>query len=653
MNHNTARTLTALLTAGLIFTLLCQFYPDVSAQNSDNWSMYRGNLQRTGASTVSVPATGDIKWIFNTTAEVDSSPAVANGRVIVGLASGDVVALNSTTGALLWTFAAESGQNSIWSSPAIDDGRVFVGNRQSNLLCLNESTGALLWSFAAGGEVDASPAVDNGQVYINVCLPNPDNASNKDAKFYCLNAVNGSVLWNYQCSGGQDFSSPAILDNTVFECTLNDVYALNADTGALRWSTHVFSDGTITSTPAVANGKVFVCSNGAVSCLNGDTGAILWTQTTFDTQSVGTFRSSPAVIGNSLIVCSSFGTVFNINTQTGTLNWKFKATSSEIWSSPAVADGKVLVGAGDGKLYCINQTDGTLLWSKYTLDRIVSSPAVCDGVVYVGCGSAGAGRVYAFGAKYTQLASLSLALNSQAAFLGFKVKLTGTLSSPSGPIANVPVTLSFSVNGGETWNDITAVPTDTDGNYEAVWVPSATGTYLVKASWSGAYPVSAAQDIRALAVTLYNDQYVFSVVSNSTVSALSFNVQRQELSFSVSGESSSSGYTQVYIAKALLPSISELTVLLDQTNLQYQAESTEDAWLLTFTYTHSSHNVLVAFQGAHTDQPTPTSFIIGTFAFTPETLLWVIIVLSATVVALAIFIAVNALRERRKKRKPA
>ncbi|MCW4001518.1 MAG: PQQ-binding-like beta-propeller repeat protein [Candidatus Bathyarchaeota archaeon] len=651
MKRNSARSLTALLTAVLMITLLLTLNPAVST-SADSWSMYRGNQQRSGASSGTAPSVGDIKWVYNASAEVDSSPSVANGRVVAGLASGDVVALNATTGALLWTYASESGQSAIWSSPAIDGGRVYVGNRQGNLLCLNETTGELLWSFSAGGEVDSSPAVENGKVYFNVCVPSQSGSTVKDAKFYCLD-VNGSVLWKYQCSGGQDFSSPAILDNTVFECTLNDVVALNADSGALRWSTHVFSDGSITSTPTVSSGKVFVCSNLAVSCLNVDTGSILWTQTSFDSQSIGAFRSSPAVIGNSLIVCSSFGTVFNLNTQTGSLNWKFKVTTSEVWSSPAVAEGKVLVGAGDGKLYCINLTDGSLLWSKYTLDRIVSSPAVCDGVVYVGCGTAGAGRIYAFGAKYTKLSTLTLTLNSQAAFLGFKVKLSGSLNSPTGPIANVPVTLSFSVNCGETWNDITAVPTGADGAYEAVWVPSATGTYLVKASWNGAYPTSASQDIRALSVTLYQDQYVFSVVSNSTVSALSFNSEKEELSFSVTGESGTSGTTQVYIAKDLLPSLAELTVLLDQSDLQYRADSVGDAWLLSFSYTHSSHNVVVAFQGAHIDLPTQTPFVIGNFAFTSETLLWIIIILLATVVFLAVFIAANSMREKHTKNKPS
>ena len=132
---------------------------EITFAQADSWPMYRGNIERTGSSASTVPSTSDIKWVYNITEEVDSSPAVANGRLIVGVSNGDVIALNSTTGAYLWTYEGDSGQNSIWSGPAIDSGKVYIGNRRGNVLCVDESKGALLWSFPAGGEIDSSPAV--------------------------------------------------------------------------------------------------------------------------------------------------------------------------------------------------------------------------------------------------------------------------------------------------------------------------------------------------------------------------------------------------------------------------------------------------------------------------------------------------------------
>ena len=613
--------------------------------------MYRGNLQRTGTSSSTAPLTSGIKWIYNTTAEVNSSPADSNGRLIVGISSGDVVALNSTTGAHLWTYAGESGQNSIWSGPAIDSCKVYIGNRLNNLLCLDEGTGELLWRYSSVGEVDSSPSVKDGRVYYATTVENAGGGV-FSTEFYCLNSTDGSLLWNYQVDNQRwDFSSPAIFGDKFYGCTCTSLYALDALNGNRLWNISISNDNTpITSTPVVSNGKIYVSAGASLTCVDATSAAILWTKTSVGNQTVGAFRSSPAITGDNLILCSGFGTVFSFNAQTGELNWKSKVTEREIWSSPVVAGGQVLVGAGDGKLYCLNLNDGSLIWSKYTLERIVSSPAVCDSTVYVGCGGAmsGEGRIYAFGAKYMELSSLTLSLGSQTSFLGFKVRLSGMLSSEDGPVADVPITLSFSVNCGETWNDITAVPTDVGGHYEAVWVPSATGTYIIKASWRGEYPLSPVEQSRSLSVTLYDNQYVFSVVSNSTVSALSFNSANQELRFVVGGETGTSGFVEVMIAKSLVPNILDLTVLLDQTNLQYQVTSLEDSWLLTFDYIHSTHNVVVAFKGSNENMPSPTPISIGNFTFSSESLMWAVVGLCALVAVLAVYIVIKAVDDKRR-----
>jgi hypothetical protein len=177
--------------------------------------------------------------------------------------------------------------------------------------------------------------------------------------------------------------------------------------------------------------------------------------------------------------------------------------------------------------------------------------------------------------------------------LGFKVKINGTLTGNGGPISCASVLLSFSVTGGATWNDITAVPTSADGSYVAVWQPSATGTYLVRASCKPPYPYDSAESTRMLSVNTFDEQNVFSVVSNSTVSYLAFNSTSNELGFSVSGPDGTAGFVDVTIAKNLVSNIADLKVYLDGASLSYIAISTVDSWLLHFTYSHSAHSVIV------------------------------------------------------------
>ncbi len=72
-----------------------------------------------------------------------SSPALAGGKLYVGSADGTLYALDPASGREIWRFdteghALESGKfgfdrRTIQSSPAVADGRVFVGSRDGFL----------------------------------------------------------------------------------------------------------------------------------------------------------------------------------------------------------------------------------------------------------------------------------------------------------------------------------------------------------------------------------------------------------------------------------------------------------------------------------------------------------------------------------------
>jgi len=188
--------------------------------------------------------------------------------------------------------------------------------------------------------------------------------------------------------------------------------------------------------------------------------------------------------------------------------------------------------------------------------------------------------------------------------------MTGTLLLENqSAVSNVPIQLSYSINDGQSWNDITSAYTSTEGSYSALWAPSATGAFLVKASYVGLYPYQSSQTRVQLSVLPYNNQYVFAVSSNSTVTSLAFNSQSNTLSFTVSGPSGTTGYVDIQIAKSLVPNIANLAVSFDGNNLVYTATSTSDSYLLHFTYNHSTHTVTVNLGNAPTSSPTnnPTS----------------------------------------------
>jgi parallel beta-helix repeat protein len=225
---------------------------------------------------------------------------------------------------------------------------------------------------------------------------------------------------------------------------------------------------------------------------------------------------------------------------------------------------------------------------------------------------------------------IHVSLGASTSYVGFKVEIDGTLTCNGKAVSGAPVLLSYSVTGGSSWNDITLENTTVDGKYSAVWLPSATGSYLVRATYSGNSTYPSSNALINLAMTASESQVVFSVKTNSTVSHLSFNSTTNELAFTVSGPSNTSGYVEVYVAKSLIQNILDVKVYLDGNRLDYTSTSLDDSWLLQFSYRHSTHAVAIAFGVS------PIK-IVG-------------IVLISAVLAISMVIAIIMIRKRSRNR---
>jgi heme/copper-type cytochrome/quinol oxidase subunit 2 len=67
-----------------------------------------------------------------------------------------------------------------------------------------------------------------------------------------------------------------------------------------------------------------------------------------------------------------------------------------------------------------------------------------------------------------------------------------------------------------------------------------------------------------------------------------------ELSFTVNGTEDTAGYVKVTIAKSLVANAADIKVYMDGNQLNYDVTSNADLWLLSFTYTHSAHKVMIS-----------------------------------------------------------
>jgi hypothetical protein len=208
-------------------------------------------------------------------------------------------------------------------------------------------------------------------------------------------------------------------------------------------------------------------------------------------------------------------------------------------------------------------------------------------------------------------ASTHISISAEPSFtVGSSININGTLTDYHGnALANEPVVLTYTFPSAETWYPISSAFTDDAGNYHVQWINSATGTFILRAEWKGNDTHPGAYTNMTLNSLPLQNRGVFFVESNSTVTSLAFNSTSSELSFTVTGPSGTTGYVKMSIAKDLLPNGENLKVYLDGRQLNYALAENADSWLLTFTYSHSTHRLTVNLPAnpASTDFTPPPS----------------------------------------------
>lgn len=185
-------------------------------------------------------------------------------------------------------------------------------------------------------------------------------------------------------------------------------------------------------TPAIMGNSVFVGStNGTVYAFNATDGQLLWAQT----PSPGfKFYSSPAFADGMVFIGSDDNRIWVLNATNGSVKYSI-TTGGPVYSSVAIVKDRVYVGSQDSKIYAF-YLNGTSLWTSSALNgTIASSPAVADGRVYVGTSN---GTMYA--------------LNEMTGTLNWTITLT-----PNNQIQSSPTIAYNQVFVGSTDNKVYAL----------------------------------------------------------------------------------------------------------------------------------------------------------------------------------------------------
>ncbi len=347
----------------------------------DWWPMYHHDLQNTRFSTSSAPVTNEYIWLYEFLyGYVSSSPVIVDNKVYFGAYFWDydneLYCLNALTGDLIWSYCIGDWLE-IESTPAVAYGKVYFGCNNGIIYCLNAETGDFIWSYDTGTRYGSSPAILDGYVYIG---------SGQNGKLFCLDADDGEVYWSYHV-GSSVLSTPAVVYGKVYFGAMdNKLYCLNASNGDLIWKYN--TEEWVMSSPAVVDGKVYVGSKDKnMYCLDAETGELIWNYKTGNW-----VYSSPAIAYGKVYFGSWDYNVYCLDSVNGELIWSY-TTDLYVESSPAVADGKVYIGSDDDRIYCLDAYTGEYIWHHYTTRMVDSSPAIANGCVYL-CAS---DIIYCFG----------------------------------------------------------------------------------------------------------------------------------------------------------------------------------------------------------------------------------------------------------------
>ena len=169
----------------------------------------------------------------------EAQPLVYDGVVFVVTGADDVFAISVDTGDLLWNYAANLDQaiDTVccgWTSRGLGlgEGKVFVGQLDGNLVALDQSTGAVLWSTQAerweeGFSITSAPLYYDGLVITG--FAGAEYGVRGRVKAY--DAADGSLVWTfYTVPGPGEFG--------------HDTWPANSDV-------YLYGGATVWQTPAV------------------------------------------------------------------------------------------------------------------------------------------------------------------------------------------------------------------------------------------------------------------------------------------------------------------------------------------------------------------------------------------------------------------
>jgi eukaryotic-like serine/threonine-protein kinase len=298
-------------------------------------------------------------WHYTAAYEINSK-AVTNDSLVIFESGFKLYALDKKTGALKWSFVANSALPAMslgftdyhHSSPVIYNDKVYYGDGWGNLNGVDIKTGVLKFQYTIktdSSAIRSTPALLNDVAYFG----------DWGGRVYAVSVIDSALIWKYTLANRREYygmvtSDMVINDTLLYFGSQHDVFSpLDIKTGQPAWTFVDPNQTYLPSTPVFYKNSVIIGSTVLtykIYCLVD--GTVKWSH-----PSDGIFFVHPVMVDSVVIMnTSSFGndgTVFILNANNGDLmnDYHFRNASP---ASPAIGDNKIFIGNGDGYLYAFN-----------------------------------------------------------------------------------------------------------------------------------------------------------------------------------------------------------------------------------------------------------------------------------------------------------
>jgi outer membrane protein assembly factor BamB len=171
-------------------------------------------------------------------------------------------------------------------------------------------------------------------------------------------------------------------------------YALDKNTGQVRWSYNIHQDGSQTSfhgDPLMTGDLIIIGTDigkqGHVYAFDRATGKVRW-KYLVTTSSNGDFGVASDIVrrGNSIYAVAQGDDLLCLDLATGKLRWQFASgfdrTRGEWANSPALAGNLVIFDGYDGFVYALDADSGKPIWKTNLGSPVTTSPIIAGGNIY-------------------------------------------------------------------------------------------------------------------------------------------------------------------------------------------------------------------------------------------------------------------------------